>query len=410
MIQQNTKIMIKYLAQQGDKKQSIADRTGVCRKTVYNILKESPPKERKKQSSILEPYKDYIKKRLEKYNLKAKKIFKEIQKQGYEGSYSTVKPFVREIKGQVMNKLTERYETLPGEQAQMDWGECGTIRVDGKNKKLYVFSFVLGYSRMMYAQFTTSMKQNVLLECIQNAFKELGIPKKLLMDNMKTAVDLHSPDGTVKWNSHFLDFAEHYVFLPIAAPPYWPRIKGKVESGVGYVKHSFLEGTQFSDLADLNAQLSHWLQSEANIRIHGTTRVKPVVRYQEEVEQMQRYSSFPAYPTQPKHMVTAAWDCHVSFGGVRYSIPPEVAGKPVELKQVEEQLVVIFKERIVASHAIAPKGSPAVTLVPHMLAARNMRKNQSKSQGSKCSYEQLDEIPIDADPGQYDELLGRAVS
>lgn len=92
------------------------------------------PKERKKHSSILEPYKDYIRKRLEKYNLSARRLWKEIQAQGFKGSYSTVKPFVREIKGEQMSKLTERYETLPGEQAQVDWGECGKSGLMGRTK------------------------------------------------------------------------------------------------------------------------------------------------------------------------------------------------------------------------------------------------------------------------------------
>ena len=200
------------------------ERTGVCRKTVYNILQEKVPQERKKKGSILEPFKEYIKKRLEAYNLSAKKVYQEIQKEGYTGSYSTVKPFVREIKGHQMETLTERYETLPGEQAQLDWGECGSIKVKGESKKLYVLTFVLGYSRMMYAYFTTSMKQEVLFKCLRQGFQELGIPKKILVDNMKTAVDLHSPVGQVKWNASFLDFAEQHQFLPVAAPPYWPKV------------------------------------------------------------------------------------------------------------------------------------------------------------------------------------------
>jgi transposase len=140
-------------------------------------------------------------------------------------------------------------ETVSGQQAQMDWGECGTIDVDGERRKLYVFVLVLGYSRVMYARFTTSSKLPVLLACMSRAFQALGIPAEVLVDNMKQAVDQHDVStGTVRWNKQFLDYAAHHGFLPIASPPYWPRVKGKVERGVGYIKASFLEGRSFSSL------------------------------------------------------------------------------------------------------------------------------------------------------------------
>jgi transposase len=406
MIQQIVQLMIKHLAQEGETKQAIANRTGVCRKTVYNILKEKLPPEKKE--SLLEPYKAYIKKRLESYNLSAKRLWKEIQAHGFRGSYSTVKPYVREIKGIYRHKLTERYETLPGEQAQMDWGECGLIEENGKNKKLYVFTYVLGYSRMMYCEFTTSMKQEVLLNCLKHAFQELGIPKKLLVDNMKTAVDLHARDGQVKWNKSFLDFAEHYDFLPLAAPPYWPKVKGKVESGVGYVKAGFLEGKEWVNLSDLNSQLKHWLESEAQVRIHGTTRVKPILRYQEESAKLRAYQSMPAYPIEAKSSRKVAWDCHVSYGGVRYSVPPEVAGKTVEISQTESYVTIWYNHEEIACHHLAAKGSPPVTVKAHMLSARQQRKTQTRS--GKPRYEQLKEHTVEADLNPYDQLLERVAS
>ena len=409
MIPQEVRIMIKHLSKQGESKQAIAERLGVCRKTVYNILKGKTDPERKARKSILEPYKEYIRGRLEKFNLTAKRLWQELKEKGFLGSYSTVKPFVREVKGRQNSKLTERYETLPGEQAQLDWGECGTIEVNGKGKKLYVFTLVLGYSRMMYACFTTSMAQPVLLECLKKAFQCLGVPESILVDNMKTAVDLHSPDGKVKWNAQFMDFAEHYGFIPLAAPPYWPRVKGKVESGVGYIKRSFLEGRQFVSLADLNSQMSHWLESEANVRIHGTTKVQPMLRYQEEAHVMASYQAFPVYPRIPKRTAKASWDCHVSFDGVLYSVPPEAANKEVEVMERDGNLRVIFQQREIASHPLAPKGSSPVRMKSHMLAARQMRKAHGKRFTGQCRYEQVESPLIETDLTPYDHLL-RSVS
>ena len=136
------------------------------------------------------------------------------------------------LKAEVVRRVTEGFETLPGQQAQIDWGECGTIIVDGERRKLYAFVMVLGYSRMMYARFTTSTRLPVLLGCVSRAFEALGMPAELLVDNMKQAVDQQDVStGTVRWNSQFLDFVEHFGVLPVASPPYWPRVKGKVERG-----------------------------------------------------------------------------------------------------------------------------------------------------------------------------------
>ena len=177
---------------------------------------------------------------------------------------------------------------------------------------------VLGYSRMMHAHFTTSTKLPVLLGCLTRAFRVLGIPAELLVDNMKQAVDRHDVvTGKMSWNSQFLDFAEHHGVLPVASPPYWPRVKGKVERGVGYLKTSFLKGRTFTDLDDLNRQLQHWLDTVANVRTHGTTGVRPVDRYQQEVGQLRPAAALPAYDIRPVEIRRVASDCHFSFEAVR---------------------------------------------------------------------------------------------
>jgi len=103
----------------------------------------------------------------------------------------------------------------------------------------------------MFARFTTSMRQPTQLVCLREAFELLGVPKVLLVDNMKTAVDKQALGEAVRFNGGFLDFCEHYGTLPVACPPYLPRAKGKVESGVKYLKGSFLTGREFTELVKL---------------------------------------------------------------------------------------------------------------------------------------------------------------
>src|SRR5664280_1467404 len=165
-----------------------------------------------------------------------------------------------------------RYETKPGIQAQVDWGELGTIEVDGKLKKLFCFNMILGYSRMRCVEFTLSMDTPTLIQCHLNAFEYFGgYTQEILYDNMKQVVikrALKVSDS--EWNSQYEDFFKYYGFIPRLCRPYRPQTKGKIENTVGYVKRDFFLGRRFTSLEDLNAQVHKWLE-RVNSTVHGTT-------------------------------------------------------------------------------------------------------------------------------------------
>ena len=395
-------MQIKFLAREGMQKARIAERLGVSRQTVYNHLNRAPeepyPKPRPPRSSKLDPYKDYIRTRLERFDLCATVLLQEIRVRGYEGGLTILREFVRPLKQDFVRRVTERFETLPGQQAQIDWGECGTIEVGGERKKLYVFVMVLGYSRMMYARFTTSSKLPVLLACLVRAFGALGVPKEILVDNMKQAVDQHDvTTGTVRWNQTFLDFADHHGFLPVASPPYWPRVKGKVERGVGYVKCSFLEGRRFTDLADLNRQLEVWLDTVANVRVHGTTKQRPIDRHSFELGHLRPLAAVPAYDVRPVEFRIVASDSHISYGGVRYSVDPVAVGRSVVVRAEGEAVGDVFslyyRDRLAGRHRRRRKGTPRVTLSEHAAAVRRLTRGQAevaaRRRGRRPGYEQV---------------------
>lgn len=377
-------MQIKFLADEGVGKTEIARRFGVCRQTVYNHLNrtEPYPKPRVPRPSKLDPYKDYIRGRLEDFDLPATVLKREIETLGYEGGITILRDFVRPLKAEHVRRVTERFETRPGRQAQMDWGECGTIEQGGETKKLYVFVFVLGYSRRMFMRFTTSMKRPVLLACMKEAFEQLGVPRELLVDNMKQAVDDHDAGtGTVRWNGAFLDFCDHYDVVPVASPPYWPRVKGKVERGVGYVKRSFLEGRSFIDLGDLNHQADTWVEGVANVRVHGTTGERPIDRYELEAAELRRASAVPAYDTRPVEIRKVASDSYFSFDGVRYSVHPTAVGYTVTVRpEGTNFLAVYLGSELVVRHRVRPRGAGPVTLPEHAEAIRALtRGNAAKA-------------------------------
>lgn len=183
----------------------VARKYGVSRQSVYNVLNAVSQELKVLRPSKLDPFKGYVADRLAEFDLPATVLLREIQELGYAGGITILKEFAKEQKGEYVRQVVERFEALPGRQAQLDWGECGTIIENGERKRLYVFVFVLGYSRMMFARFTTSMRQPVLLACLREAFERLGVPKELFVDNMKTAVDRLSGDAVV-WrlaDTHF---------------------------------------------------------------------------------------------------------------------------------------------------------------------------------------------------------------
>ena len=414
-------MMIRHLYAQGLKKAEIARQVGVSRPTVYrHIARRDVGQTRRARPSKLDPYKDYIRARLDKYDLPATVLLREIRSQGYDGGITILKQFVREIKDRKIALLTERFETLPGQQAQIDWGECGTVTVDGLRRKLYVFILVLGFSRMLFARFTTSTRQPVLLACLREAFAELGVPHELLLDNMKQAVDRHTPDG-VQFNRTFLDFCDHHGVLPLAAPPYWARVKGKVERGVGYVKRSFLEGRSFVDLDDLNRQADHWRDSVANVRIHGTTGERPIDRHLREREYLRPLTAVPHYDTRPIEVRKVANDSHIRYRNVFYSVDPDAVGQTVIVQPhgdcIGDVFEVYYGEQLVATHHIVAERLKRITLAEHAAKIRRLCRRGTATRSRTVRFEQIT-VPEDFEMPQvdvevrpldlYESLLGTA--
>lgn len=423
MISREVRLRMKREVSDGVPVAAVARKYGVSRQSVYNVLKAPKATTSPPRPSKLDPFKGYVADRLSEFDLPATVLLREIKELGYGGGISILKEFVREQKGEYVRQVVERFETLPGRQAQLDWGECGVITENGVRKKLYVFVLVLGYSRMMFARFTTSMKQPTLLACLREAFERLGVPKELLVDNMKTAVDRHALGEGVRFNSAFLDFCEHYETLPVACPPYWPRAKGKVENGVKYLKGSFLVGREFSDLGDLNAQLDAWLDAVANVRVHGTTKERPIDRYAHEVKALRPAAATPRFDTRELLIRKVQSDSHVRVAGSAYSVPPKAVGRMVHVRvqrlEVGEAFEVIHNGEVIAQHKLLAAGQ-RVSLPEHARSIREAAKAARKPQKPRKRFTQvLPDVgelqPIQAAPvvqtrslAEYERLLESA--
>jgi transposase len=275
---------IAALKRQGLSIQAISALTGFDRKTIrkYLIRPVGVPEysERPPQPGKLDPFKPYLEERLKAGVWNARVLLREIRERGFTGSYTILTDWLRPQRQAAGVIAVRRFETPAGHQAQVDWGHLGTIEIDGTEYRLWAFTFTLGYSRMTMAEAALDQKLGSLLPMHEEAFRQLGgVPRETLYDRMKRVWQETNERGEIVWNSVFLDFARYWGFTPRLCRPYRPQTKGKVESGVKYIRRNFLcglQGREPSGLDDLNTHLRQWTWAVANQRVHGTTH-EPVM-------------------------------------------------------------------------------------------------------------------------------------
>jgi len=340
-----------------ESKKAIARSLGLDVRTVRRILRQQRPepyRRSKTSQNLLEPYKDHIQRRLAALGYCARSLYEELQQMGYPGSYDTIKVYIRPLRRQATLQATVRFETPPGRQAQVDWGQCWTL-LEGKRIQIHLFVITLGYSRRMWALGTRDEKLPTFLRCHQEAFDHFeGVPHEILYDNPKTVVLSRDFAGRqIQWNPTFWDFCGYYGFRPWAHRPYRAQTKGKVESGIKYVKR-FLRGKAFASLEHLNTSLMSWNAAVADQRIHGTTHQKPIELFEQEKVLLLDHRGRPPYRIQERAVRHVSRDCLVSFETNRYSVPFRLVGQPVEV-QSEGELIRIYQNgQLLATHPRCP--------------------------------------------------------
>jgi transposase len=376
MLKVESRFMVKDLYRKGMSISAIARMTGHSRRTIRAIVNgpvTPAPQKRRPRAKKLDPFVPYLEKRMADGVLNCKKLLDEIRRQGYQGSWSLLKSFVQPYREARQLEATMRFETEPGEQAQVDWAHFGFIEHRGRRRRLYAFLMTLGWSRALYVEFTISADAAWWLRCHIHAFHYFGgVPRVVLHDNLKTAVLDRDADGTVHWNPRYLDFANYYGFTPKACRPYRAQTKGKVESGVRYVRGNFWLGLTFVDLSDLNHQTLEWLDGTANVRIHGTTGEVPFERLRR--EQLQPLAAKLDYDTSLIAFRRATKDCFVSYDGNYYSVPADYARKMLQVKETAggQLLVLNVQGEEIAHHLLADGYKERIVVPAHYGQVRSV--------------------------------------
>ncbi len=383
MIRGEAWYMIRELLRDGVSVSEIARRTGADRKTIRRIRAQSGhpvPRRRPPRPRLLDPFALYLRQRAAAGVLNATKLFGEIQRQGYGGGVAQVRRFIHPLRPVAAPVVIERFETPPGFQGQVDWAACGRLWHAGQWRSLSAFVLTLGYSRRQYVEFTVRQDLEMFLRCHVHAWQYFdGVPRELLYDNLKTAVDHRRPDGSVVWNGRFRDFADYYGFTPRACQPYRAQTKGKVERGIRYLKGHFLLGLDLTavTLDELNRDVQHWLAETADVRIHGTTRERPIDRWAAEHAALRPLAGQPDYDTSYVRQRLVSRDGYLAYHGSRYAVPPQHAGRVVLVKEgAEGRLRIYAGTTCISDHPLAEHSGQTLTLPGHRTAVRALTRRR----------------------------------
>jgi len=318
-------------------KSAIARRLQIHRWTVRRALSSQagPPANGTRRpllASKLDAFKAYLAERLKDYpELSADKLLQEIRGRGYVGGHSILREYLQTLRPARAPKSFLRLETQPGEFAQVDWAHCGSIQIGNAKRKLSCFVMVLSWSRMIYIEFTLSQTVEDFMAAHVHAFEFFGgIPHKINYDNLKSVV-LSRIGKDIRCQPRFLDFAGFYLFDPVPCNVRAGWEKGKVERAIGYVRSAFLAGRPLASFAQLQKDAVDWMGSAANVRVHATTRERPVDRWEQERSQLYPLPS-PEFDTSLIRSVLATRQALVAFDANRYSVPHRLAGATLTLQ------------------------------------------------------------------------------
>ncbi|WP_323779152.1 IS21 family transposase [Leisingera sp.] len=352
-------VLIHDLKKQGLSISAIARKVGCDRKTVRKHLErglEAPVYgPRAPRNRIIEPFERYLQERVQDFpDLSGARLLREIRELGYEGGYTMVTDFLREVRPARQTQFERRFETPPGKQAQVDFAEFTVEFTDdpGVVRKVWLFSMVLGHSRWLWGRFVASQNLQSVLRCHIAAFSAMGgAVEEILYDRMKTAVIGEDEAGVVTYNAALVALLNHYGTVPRACQPYRARTKGKVERPFRYIRQDFFLARTFRNMDDLNAQFDAWRTGVANPRVHATTRQVVDEAFAGEVAHL---NPLPAVPYSAVLTVErrVSKDGMISVGGNYYSVPDTARRRTLEVQHHATELRIFEEGQLIARHPV----------------------------------------------------------
>lgn len=374
----STFLSVRALHEEGVPKKEIGRRLGIDVRTVRKYVRriESGAKEprRRRVPSKLDPFGELIEGKV-RQGLTAVQIHQDLCREaGFDASYETVKRRVQKLRPRAPEVYC-RMRYGPGEEAQIDFGEVGRFLVEGRSRKVHLFVMTLCYSRYAYYELVTDQTVPSFLRAIRNGFEYVGgAPRRLKPDNLKAAV-LVDRLGQRYYQEDFFRFCRHYGTVPDVARPATPTDKGRTERDIGYAKGNCFRSRRFDTLEAARAHLAGWREEIANVRIHGTTRRRPIDLFAEE------RGALVALPEDPYEV--AEWglykvrkDCHVQVRGNYYSVPHPFVGTRVLVRLTPEEVAIFTDGEPLARHRRAWGKGEDVTDPTHYPATKRLSSHE----------------------------------
>ncbi len=375
-------IIIKH--SEGQSIRFLARHFKIGRNTVRRILRQNESN-RDVDHDIVEPKKIPRKSKLDEYlpqieqlftqfpKITSTRVFEELTESGYNGGKSILFDRLRKIRPQPKRDLVIRFETEPGRQGQMDWSPYTIPFVREGKKKVLCFSYILGYSRRQYIDFTLNRKFFTMIRRHQDAFDHFGgVPQHCLYDGEKTVL-LRWEAGRPIYNPAFVSFITHYWCKPVGCRPGRPQTKGKVESPFNYVYKNLLNGRSFQDLADLRNTAKWWMREKSDTHQHDTTGRPPIELFLEQEKEALRPLPKNPYDSAEVALRVCRCDGHVEFETNQYSAPPEYVVDILSLKATDHEVLIYSPELdLLARHERLPFGAGKTIEKPeHRLTSKN---------------------------------------
>jgi len=373
------------LHRQGLSVSAIAARLGMDRKTVRKYIRggvQAPRYgPRAPRPCVVDPFVRYVTERVHAFpELSVERLLREIKAMGYPGSRTALGDLVREVRPPRRRGFEVRFETPAGQQAQVDFAHFNVAFDDtpGQRRSIWLFSIVLGHSRYLWGRFVEHQDMQTVLRCHMEAFAHLGgVPHEILYDRMKTAV-LGELERHVVYNAKMVAFAQHYSFAPRACKAYRAKTKGKIERPYRYIRQDFFLARRFQNLGDLNRQLREWLDTVANVRVHGTTQRVVAQHFEEERAALQALPAglFNAVIRLERRV---SHEGLVSVGGNYYSVPDRTRRRTLEVHSLAHEVRIYEDGELLAVHPVL-EGRRRTSLLPghrrshhrHELATQNV--------------------------------------
>lgn len=365
---------IRYLQSQGQGVRAIARELGVARATVRRALRgeDAPRYQRpRRPNPKLEPFKARIREWFLRDRFIGSRILRELRSAGYQGGPSAVYAYLREVQAaRPSAKVTERFETPPGQQGQFDWSPY-TVEIGGELRRVVVFGFTLGFSRRKHYTASFDERQSSIYEALEESLWHFGgAPKEVLVDNARAFV-LNAHPARLQWNPQFLELCGHYRMQPRACQVRRPRTKGKVERPFFYLEQHLIKGHTWSSLGHFLNDLAAFERDDLDLLVHHTTQERPLDRFAAEQPHLtplpeQRFVGTLALARK------VSWDCLVSYQGSRYSVPAVYAAKLVWLLPSHGSGLVVLdsKREVIAEHTLSPRKGATVIIREHYASLR----------------------------------------